>query len=171
MNKGNTNNYQHISDVLGSIYFISLIVGGILFCVAFIVAILNLSSALPVVIALLAICAVICITTYLLSKSYKRKAMVASGKFESIAEAKKYEEQQTAIENEAYNKRMEQKRAEQIKRDQEIKAAQHPQCPACRGNNTRRISTAKRVASTAVVGIASSTIGKQYECLDCSHKW
>lgn len=50
-------------------------------------------------------------------------------------------------------------------------AAQHPQCPVCFGYNTKRISTAHRIVSTELFGLASSTIGKQYECLDCSHKW
>lgn len=57
------------------------------------------------------------------------------------------------------------------KRQEEIKQAQHPQCPACHGYNTQRITTASRVIGTAMVGLASSTIGKQYECLDCKHKW
>lgn len=56
-------------------------------------------------------------------------------------------------------------------REDEIRAAQHPQCPACHGYNTKRISTTKRVVSTSLIGLASSTIGKQYECLDCQHKW
>ena len=52
-----------------------------------------------------------------------------------------------------------------------VKEAAHPQCPMCRGNNTRRISTLNRGASIAAVGLASSKIGKQYECLDCKYKW
>lgn len=56
-------------------------------------------------------------------------------------------------------------------REAEIAQAQHPQCPACHGYKTRRIPTSKRVVSVATIGIASSTIGKQYECLECLHKW
>lgn len=48
---------------------------------------------------------------------------------------------------------------------------EHPKCPMCFSLNTRRISTANRAVSVAAVGLASSKIGKQYECLDCKHKW
>lgn len=52
-----------------------------------------------------------------------------------------------------------------------VKEVAHPQCPMCNGNNTRRISTFNRGASIAAVGLASSKIGKQFECLDCKYKW
>lgn len=46
-----------------------------------------------------------------------------------------------------------------------------PKCPNCNSRNIQPISNTKRVASTAVMGIASSTIGKSYECKDCKYKW
>lgn len=55
----------------------------------------------------------------------------------------------------------------EIKRE----AAQHPQCPMCGSLQTRRITTAKRAASVYAVGLASDKIGKQYECMNCGHKW
>ena len=50
-------------------------------------------------------------------------------------------------------------------------AYDHPECPMCKSHNTRRISTANRALSIATVGLASSKIGKQYECINCKHKW
>lgn len=44
-------------------------------------------------------------------------------------------------------------------------------CPVCKSSNVRRISTTSRVTSVAMVGLASSKIGKQYECKNCKHKW
>lgn len=44
-------------------------------------------------------------------------------------------------------------------------------CPACGSYYVKRISTTSRVASIAMVGLASSKIGKQYECKNCKHKW
>ena len=49
--------------------------------------------------------------------------------------------------------------------------AKHPKCPQCGGRNTQRISTINRTISVATVGLASSKIGKQYECKNCKHKW
>lgn len=46
-----------------------------------------------------------------------------------------------------------------------------PHCPTCGSTDVQPISTVKRVASTAVMGIASSTIGKSYECKKCGYKW
>lgn len=50
-------------------------------------------------------------------------------------------------------------------------AAKHPVCPLCGSRNTNRISTINRTASVATLGLASSKIGKQYECKNCKHKW
>lgn len=47
----------------------------------------------------------------------------------------------------------------------------HPKCPLCGSTNTKRISNIDRTVSVGMLGIASSKIGKQYECNDCKHKW
>ncbi len=44
-------------------------------------------------------------------------------------------------------------------------------CPVCGSIDVKRISTAGRVASIVTFGLASSKIGKQYECKKCKHKW
>jgi hypothetical protein len=44
-------------------------------------------------------------------------------------------------------------------------------CPICGSTNVNKISTLNRTVSVATVGLASSKIGKQYECKDCKHKW
>lgn len=60
------------------------------------------------------------------------------------------------------------KRAEEEKK---IYEAQHPICPQCGSRDTKRISTANRAVSVGTLGIASSTIGKQYKCNKCKHMW
>lgn len=44
-------------------------------------------------------------------------------------------------------------------------------CPMCRSKKVKKIGTISRAASVATAGLASSKIGKQYECDDCKHKW
>lgn len=44
-------------------------------------------------------------------------------------------------------------------------------CPVCKSKKVKRISTSSRVVSVAMIGLASSKIGKQYECDSCHHKW
>lgn len=44
-------------------------------------------------------------------------------------------------------------------------------CPMCGSKKVKRIGTVNRAASIAVTGLASSKIGKQYECDNCHHKW
>ena len=59
----------------------------------------------------------------------------------------------------------------QIRQNQAVHDAQHPQCPMCGSQNTQRISTLSRTASVDAVGLASSKIGKQFECKNCKYKW
>ena len=51
------------------------------------------------------------------------------------------------------------------------RAAEHPHCPMCHSTNTRRVTNAARAASVATLGLASSKIGKSFECLNCKYKW
>ncbi len=44
-------------------------------------------------------------------------------------------------------------------------------CPMCGSKKVKRIGNVNRAASIAVTGLASSKIGKQYECDNCHHKW
>ena len=44
-------------------------------------------------------------------------------------------------------------------------------CPVSKSKNVKKISTTNRLTSVALFGIASSKIGKQYECKNCKHKW
>ena len=44
-------------------------------------------------------------------------------------------------------------------------------CPMCGSNKVKKISDLNRAASVATKGLASSKIGKQWECDDCHHKW
>ena len=52
-----------------------------------------------------------------------------------------------------------------------LEESRRPICPVCGSKNTRRLSPTNRAISIAVVGLASDKIGKQYECLNCKHKW
>ena len=44
-------------------------------------------------------------------------------------------------------------------------------CPKCGSINVKRISNTSRAISVELMGLASSKIGKQYECKDCKHMW
>ncbi len=44
-------------------------------------------------------------------------------------------------------------------------------CPICGSRNIKRIGTVSRAVSVELVGLASSKIGKQYECQKCKHLW
>lgn len=59
----------------------------------------------------------------------------------------------------------------EIERKRRIEEAQHPVCPNCGSKNTHRISTTGKMVSVGALGLASSTIGKQYKCDDCKHMW
>jgi len=66
----------------------------------------------------------------------------------------------------------ERKKREMQQRQEEERLATLPPCPICGSKkNVQRISTMNRAVSIAAVGLASSKIGKQYECTHCKHKW
>jgi len=44
-------------------------------------------------------------------------------------------------------------------------------CPMCGSTKVKKISDLNRATSVAMLGVASSKIGKQYECDNCNHKW
>lgn len=58
--------------------------------------------------------------------------------------------------------------SEELKAEEALK---HPKCPMCGSTDTQIISTLNRAVSIGTVGLASSKIGKQYECKKCKHKW
>lgn len=47
----------------------------------------------------------------------------------------------------------------------------YPKCPICGSSKVQKISTSKRMVSVATLGIASSSMGRTYECLKCKAKW
>lgn len=47
------------------------------------------------------------------------------------------------------------------------KAIYNPRCPYCGSSDIKKITTGDRVVSTALVGVASSKIGKQWHCNKC----
>lgn len=44
-------------------------------------------------------------------------------------------------------------------------------CPTCGSNKIEKISGVSRAASVGVFGLASSKIGKTFECKNCGYKW
>lgn len=75
---------------------------------------------------------------------------------------------------ETYQRQMIKEQDETIARQQRElnqKIANAVKCPNCGSTNTKKISTTSRVTSVALVGVASSKIGKQYECKNCGYKW
>ncbi len=44
-------------------------------------------------------------------------------------------------------------------------------CPMCGSNKIVNISTAKKVVSTEMLGLASNQIGKTYQCDECKYIW
>lgn len=59
------------------------------------------------------------------------------------------------------------RKEEQRAREEALK----PKCPLCGSKNLVKISTADRVVSVGMVGVASGKIGKQYKCKNCKHMW
>ena len=45
------------------------------------------------------------------------------------------------------------------------------ECPMCHSKYVRSIGNLERSASVSMLGLASSKIGKQYECTNCHHKF
>lgn len=79
-----------------------------------------------------------------------------------------FEEYQRQVirEQDELQKRLEAERNAKIKQQGNM-----PKCPVCGSTNVSKISTLNRGVSVATVGLASSKIGKQYECRSCKHKW
>ena len=88
---------------------------------------------------------------------------------EKFPDARQHNEHNATIAQAEHQTRIEQCEAECEVRRQENFAKPH--CPTCNSTEVQKISNAKRIASTAVMGIASSTIGKSYECKKCGYKW
>ena len=79
-----------------------------------------------------------------------------------------FEEYQRQVirEQDELKKRLEAERNAKIKQQENM-----PKCPVCGSKNVSKISTLNRGVSVATLGLASSKIGKQYECKACKHKW
>lgn len=83
----------------------------------------------------------------------------------SIEEKHKYEE---------YRRQLEEKMSElsrqAVEKEFRLKQSGYhgmAECPYCHSRDTREISTTSKVASAAMLGIASNKIGKQWHCNNC----
>ena len=92
------------------------------------------------------------------------------GLFKEVSKKKKLKELAES-DPEQYKQRLRQE-AEKQKKSADAASARIPACPICHSKTyVRRISNIDRTASTAVWGAASSSIGKQWECTSCNHKF
>lgn len=46
-----------------------------------------------------------------------------------------------------------------------------PKCPTCQSTDIKKIGAFDRATSVAFLGLASSKIGKQFQCNNCGYKW
>lgn len=79
---------------------------------------------------------------------------------------------QTAIQhrNNILNRReQDEVRQEQLLAQANISAPNIPKCPVCGSTDIENISTLNRAVSTAMIGIASNKIGKQFHCKNCGY--
>lgn len=58
---------------------------------------------------------------------------------------------------------------EQRKYNEELKY--RIKCPNCNSTNVNEISSINRAISVSILGLASTKIGKTYQCDDCKYKW
>lgn len=102
-------------------------------------------------------------------------SMVVSIFMSSIVGIKRHNDM-TLIENDfhEFERQIQKRNRANTKYQLAIKAAMNAvshKCPVCGSTDTNRISENNRAFSVAVFGLASSKIGKQYECKSCKHKW
>jgi len=90
-----------------------------------------------------------------------------------LAEEERKETEIRLVEIEKRRKELAEKMKEEERKNKEIEAARLaklPSCPICgKKKHVVKISTANRYVSVTLVGLASSKIGKQYECKNCNH--
>ena len=55
--------------------------------------------------------------------------------------------------------------------DEEQKAKNSPKCPTCGSTDIEKIGMMGKMLSTELFGLASSSMGKTFECNDCGYKW
>ena len=61
---------------------------------------------------------------------------------------------------------------EELQKEEDMKRASlMPHCPYCNSTRIEKISTANRLVSVEMFGLASGKIAKQYKCKDCKHMW
>ena len=61
---------------------------------------------------------------------------------------------------------------EELLKEEDMKRASlMPHCPYCNSTRIEKISTANRLVSVEMFGLASGKIAKQYKCKDCKHMW
>lgn len=46
-----------------------------------------------------------------------------------------------------------------------------PKCPTCGSKKIKKISLSKKIFAVEMVGLASNSIGKTFECKKCGYKW
>lgn len=99
----------------------------------------------------------------------KKRYKLALQNYEEYERMLRNEAEEAKRNEEEFERRLKERETEAQARKQEA-LNKLPVCPICgRKENVRRISTLNRSASVAAFGLASSKIGKQYQCDYCNH--
>ncbi len=81
-------------------------------------------------------------------------------------------ELKTIKELEDQKKKLEKEIKEKEQKQKELDSKKYkPKCPTCDSENVERITTFDRALSFGVFGFWSGSIGKNYRCRNCKHKW
>ena len=98
--------------------------------------------------------------------SSRRRLREAYMSLDDVTERERFDKEE--------ERRREAERQAREKKEEEVRRrriAENLKCPICGSRDVERIGTGSRVASVAMVGIASGKIGKQYRCKSCKHMW
>lgn len=106
-------------------------------------------------------------------KFYKMQQMIYNGTYSLNAT-----DEELALKDE-YNAKLIEIRTrdgfyeERNRREKELSAPQKItiKCPNCGSTDTKRVTAISRMAGVLTLGLASSSIGKQYMCKRCKYKW
>lgn len=103
---------------------------------------------------------------------YKRNIVDYKQKVENWDEYKETEKERIRLEYKIYSENIMRCGNRDGKPKVESQQEEHIiKCPACGSIEVKKISTAKKVVSTELLGLASSDIGKQMVCEKCGYKF
>lgn len=150
-----------ISAYLGALLFFASIVIFIVSIAKDPVSLFGLLAALALVVFAYTLCKGI----FHYNGKKKKYALAQSDKDAYIDFCKKEYAKMVSTRNEYMELSAKYEETKRLKKEQSV-----PACPICHSKqHVRRLSSLDRTVSTAVWGVASSAIGKQWECASCNH--